>query len=173
MRQRSVAAPAWALSAGLPGPLPVAPAAPLLLGMMAAFRSVAGLVPEAGRGTAGPPWASSIRLGDCGIDGTIGGHPIRCALGGCAVGVKTQNQWIACAPACSALLCRDIAKSDKQWKVVLLRYFNPVGAHPSGAWGLQRARNPTCRPHSCLATLSIPDARRSPDRCSAGPALCF
>ena len=27
---------------------------------------------------------------------------------------------------------RDVAKSDKEWRIVLLRYFNPVGAHPSG-----------------------------------------
>ncbi|GAB4820615.1 hypothetical protein N2152v2_007661 [Parachlorella kessleri] len=29
----------------------------------------------------------------------------------------------------------DLAKSDKSWRVVLLRYFNPVGAHPSGRIG--------------------------------------
>eukprot|EP00890_Picochlorum_soloecismus_P000025 jgi/Picsp_1/1022/NSC_04506-R1_udp-glucose 4-epimerase len=30
---------------------------------------------------------------------------------------------------------RDLAKSDKEWNVILLRYFNPVGAHPSGKIG--------------------------------------
>ena len=30
---------------------------------------------------------------------------------------------------------RDIAASDPTWRIILLRYFNPVGAHPSGAWG--------------------------------------
>ena len=30
---------------------------------------------------------------------------------------------------------RDIAKADAQWSVVLLRYFNPVGAHASGLIG--------------------------------------
>lgn len=29
----------------------------------------------------------------------------------------------------------DTAKSDKEWRIILLRYFNPVGAHPSGLMG--------------------------------------
>ena len=32
-------------------------------------------------------------------------------------------------------ILRDIAKADPQWSVVLLRYFNPVGAHASGLIG--------------------------------------
>ena len=32
-------------------------------------------------------------------------------------------------------ILRDIARTDPQWSVVLLRYFNPVGAHPSGLMG--------------------------------------
>jgi UDP-glucose 4-epimerase len=32
-------------------------------------------------------------------------------------------------------ILRDLAKSDDRWKVILLRYFNPVGAHPSGMIG--------------------------------------
>lgn len=32
-------------------------------------------------------------------------------------------------------ICRDIYRSDSEWKIVLLRYFNPVGAHPSGHIG--------------------------------------
>lgn len=37
---------------------------------------------------------------------------------------------------------RDLAKSDPEWRIVLLRYFNPVGAHPSGAcvWLFGRGR---------------------------------
>ena len=35
---------------------------------------------------------------------------------------------------CEEIL-RDVAKADKEWSVVLLRYFNPVGAHPSGLIG--------------------------------------
>lgn len=29
----------------------------------------------------------------------------------------------------------DLAKSDEQWHVTLLRYFNPIGAHPTGLMG--------------------------------------
>ncbi|KAJ8764919.1 hypothetical protein K2173_010384 [Erythroxylum novogranatense] len=32
-------------------------------------------------------------------------------------------------------ICRDIHRSDPDWKIILLRYFNPVGAHPSGHIG--------------------------------------
>lgn len=32
-------------------------------------------------------------------------------------------------------MLRDIAKSDPKWSISLLRYFNPVGAHPSGLIG--------------------------------------
>ncbi|OAY56350.1 UDP-glucose 4-epimerase 5 isoform X1 [Manihot esculenta] len=32
-------------------------------------------------------------------------------------------------------ICRDIYRSDSEWKIILLRYFNPVGAHPSGQIG--------------------------------------
>ncbi|KAK6116998.1 hypothetical protein DH2020_049242 [Rehmannia glutinosa] len=32
-------------------------------------------------------------------------------------------------------MCRDIYRSDSTWKIILLRYFNPVGAHPSGYIG--------------------------------------
>ena len=35
---------------------------------------------------------------------------------------------------CEQIL-RDVANADPQWSVVLLRYFNPVGAHPSGLIG--------------------------------------
>ena len=28
---------------------------------------------------------------------------------------------------------RDVAAAEKEWRTILLRYFNPVGAHPSGA----------------------------------------
>jgi len=29
----------------------------------------------------------------------------------------------------------DYSKADKEWRIILLRYFNPVGAHPSGEIG--------------------------------------
>ncbi len=32
-------------------------------------------------------------------------------------------------------MCRDLAGSDPEWRIALLRYFNPVGAHPSGLLG--------------------------------------
>jgi UDP-glucose 4-epimerase len=32
-------------------------------------------------------------------------------------------------------ILRDLAKSDSEWRVALLRYFNPVGAHESGLIG--------------------------------------
>ncbi|GJV58505.1 UDP-glucose 4-epimerase GEPI48 [Tanacetum coccineum] len=32
-------------------------------------------------------------------------------------------------------MCRDIYASDSDWKFILLRYFNPIGAHPSGHIG--------------------------------------
>ena len=35
---------------------------------------------------------------------------------------------------CEQIL-RDVAKADPAWSVALLRYFNPVGAHPSGLIG--------------------------------------
>ncbi|XP_052208992.1 UDP-glucose 4-epimerase GEPI48-like [Diospyros lotus] len=32
-------------------------------------------------------------------------------------------------------ICRDIHRIDSEWKIIMLRYFNPVGAHPSGYIG--------------------------------------
>jgi UDP-glucose 4-epimerase len=32
-------------------------------------------------------------------------------------------------------ICRDIYHTDPEWSIILLRYFNPVGAHPSGCLG--------------------------------------
>jgi len=32
-------------------------------------------------------------------------------------------------------ICRDLAAGDPRWKIALLRYFNPVGAHESGEIG--------------------------------------
>lgn len=32
-------------------------------------------------------------------------------------------------------ILEDIVKADPEWSVVLLRYFNPIGAHPSGRMG--------------------------------------
>lgn len=35
----------------------------------------------------------------------------------------------------SEQILRDVERSDARWKIALLRYFNPVGAHPSGMIG--------------------------------------
>ncbi len=32
-------------------------------------------------------------------------------------------------------ICRDLARADPSWRIALLRYFNPSGAHPSGLIG--------------------------------------
>nr|CAD1837273.1 unnamed protein product [Ananas comosus var. bracteatus] len=32
-------------------------------------------------------------------------------------------------------ICRDVQRADPDWKIILLRYFNPVGAHSSGQIG--------------------------------------
>ncbi|MFI5402763.1 MAG: UDP-glucose 4-epimerase GalE [Planctomycetota bacterium] len=32
-------------------------------------------------------------------------------------------------------ICRDLARAEKGWRILLLRYFNPVGAHASGKIG--------------------------------------
>ena len=32
-------------------------------------------------------------------------------------------------------ICRDVYCGDSDWQIILLRYFNPVGAHPSGYIG--------------------------------------
>ncbi len=40
-------------------------------------------------------------------------------------------------------MLRDVAAADDRWRSVLLRYFNPVGAHPSGRIGEDPADIPT------------------------------
>ncbi len=42
--------------------------------------------------------------------------------------------------------CRDAAVSDPRWRITLLRYFNPVGAHPSGEIG----EDPTGHPNNLV-----------------------
>ena len=32
-------------------------------------------------------------------------------------------------------IARDIQKAEPEWRIILLRYFNPVGAHESGKLG--------------------------------------
>ena len=44
----------------------------------------------------------------------------------------------------------DIYKADNEWNVILLRYFNPIGAHPSGTMG----ENPNGIPNNLLPYVS-------------------
>jgi UDP-glucose 4-epimerase len=44
----------------------------------------------------------------------------------------------------------DISHSDPEWSVVLLRYFNPIGAHPSGLIG----ENPTGIPNNLFPYIA-------------------
>ena len=47
-------------------------------------------------------------------------------------------------------MLRDIKKSDKDWEIALLRYFNPIGAHPSGLIG----ENPSDIPNNLLPYIA-------------------
>ncbi len=44
----------------------------------------------------------------------------------------------------------DIYKADNEWNVVLLRYFNPIGAHPSGTMG----ENPNGIPNNLMPYIT-------------------
>ncbi|MBI3525223.1 MAG: UDP-glucose 4-epimerase GalE [Betaproteobacteria bacterium] len=48
------------------------------------------------------------------------------------------------------LMLRDIAVSDPGWRIALLRYFNPVGAHPSGFIG----EDPNGTPNNLLPYIA-------------------
>lgn len=45
---------------------------------------------------------------------------------------------------------KDLARSDARWRIALLRYFNPVGAHPSGLIG----EDPNGIPNNLLPYIS-------------------
>lgn len=47
-------------------------------------------------------------------------------------------------------ILRDIQQADERWKVAILRYFNPIGAHKSGQLG----EHPNGRPNNLLPLLS-------------------
>lgn len=47
-------------------------------------------------------------------------------------------------------ILRDLAKSDARWKIALLRYFNPIGAHESGLIG----EDPRGIPNNLLPYIS-------------------
>ena len=44
----------------------------------------------------------------------------------------------------------DIQKADNEWNVILLRYFNPIGAHPSGRMG----ENPNGIPNNLMPYIT-------------------
>ena len=48
-------------------------------------------------------------------------------------------------------LFRDICAADKEWTAILLRYFNPVGAHPSGLLG----ENPRGLPNNLMPFVAL------------------
>jgi len=47
-------------------------------------------------------------------------------------------------------ILRDVASADPEWRVALLRYFNPIGAHPSGLIG----EDPKGTPNNLLPYIS-------------------
>lgn len=47
-------------------------------------------------------------------------------------------------------ILRDVARAEPRWGIVLLRYFNPVGAHPSGMMG----EDPNGIPNNLLPFIS-------------------
>ncbi|XP_065168310.1 UDP-glucose 4-epimerase isoform X2 [Atheta coriaria] len=47
-------------------------------------------------------------------------------------------------------ILKDVCTSDKEWQVILLRYFNPVGAHESGLIG----ENPSGIPNNLMPYIS-------------------
>jgi len=55
-------------------------------------------------------------------------------------------------------ILRDIAAADDRWSVALLRYFNPVGAHPSGRIG----EDPVNIPNNLMPYVTQVAARRLP-----------
>ena len=48
------------------------------------------------------------------------------------------------------VILKDLHKTDSSWKIALLRYFNPVGAHPSGKIG----ENPNGIPSNLIPYIS-------------------
>lgn len=52
----------------------------------------------------------------------------------------------------------DMAKADPEWSVVLLRYFNPIGAHPSGVIG----ENPNGIPNNLFPYIAQVAAGKLP-----------
>lgn len=56
-------------------------------------------------------------------------------------------------------ICRDLASAEDGWHIALLRYFNPVGAHPSGQIG----ENPRGIPNNLMPYLVQVASGRHPE----------
>ncbi|MBN3862609.1 UDP-glucose 4-epimerase GalE [Pseudomonas frederiksbergensis] len=56
-------------------------------------------------------------------------------------------------------LLTDLCLSDPQWRIAVLRYFNPIGAHESGLIG----ENPNGRPNNLLPCLTRVAMRQVPE----------
>lgn len=62
---------------------------------------------------------------------------------------KITNPYAYTKVICERIL-NDIYCSDNEWKIIILRYFNPIGAHPSGLVG----ENPNEIPNNLLPYIS-------------------
>lgn len=51
-------------------------------------------------------------------------------------------------------MLRDLAASDSTWRIAMLRYFNPIGAHPSGKLGEYSKFKPTNVAPMIIGTLT-------------------
>ncbi|CAM9962044.1 unnamed protein product [Pylaiella littoralis] len=66
---------------------------------------------------------------------TVYGEPEKLPLDeSCSVGVGITNPYGRTKYMIEEIL-RDMSKSDDSWDILLLRYFNPIGAHESGRMG--------------------------------------
>jgi UDP-glucose 4-epimerase len=61
-------------------------------------------------------------------------------------------------------MCRDVCDSDDEWKITLLRYFNPVGAHESGKLG----EDPNGIPNNLMPIILNVVNRIIPELCVFG-----
>lgn len=81
---------------------------------------------------------------------TVYGDPIELPLTESSlVGVELTNPYGKTKYFIEEIL-RDLAISDPTWNITILRYFNPVGAHPSGKIG----ENPLGIPNNLLPFIS-------------------
>ena len=65
---------------------------------------------------------------------TVYGAPKKCPIPETAEVGGTTNPY-GTSKWMNEHILEDVCKSDAEWSVLLLRYFNPIGAHPSGLLG--------------------------------------